>query len=301
MSHPNLGYCCLSATLRERKPSVYTNRSCIKKTFLEKGLPYVSKLALLNVKDLLAILEWNEEQDIRLFRLSSEIFPWWSEYELEELPDYDEIKDCLKAAGDYATEHGHRLTYHPSHFIVLATPREELARKSLHELEQHSKVFDLMGFEPSFYNKILLHVRATYGDKLAAMNRFIERWKQLSNNARARLCVEVDDTPNAYSVDDLLYIHNKIGIPIVFDAHHVKFCRGKMSAQEAFEVAIATWPQGIKPIVHWSESQEGRKPLAHSDYVNGPITFYGKDHLVDCYIEAKRQEKALLRYRSSLQ
>lgn len=297
-TQPNLGYCCLSATLRERKPSVYTNRTCIKKTFLEKGLDYVSKLALLNVKDLLAVLQWNESQDIRLFRVSSEVFPWWSEYQLEDLPDCEEIRDCLKVVGDYATQHKHRLTYHPGPYTVLATPHAEVARKSLHELEQHSKVFDWMGFEPSLYNKVNIHIRATYGDKVAAMDRFIERWHMLSDACKARLTVEVDDTPNAYSVDDLLYVHERIGISIVFDFHHARFCRGSMTAQEAFEAAIATWPPGIKPIVHWSESQVGRKPLAHSDYVDGPITFWGKDHLVDCYIEAKAKDKALLRYRA---
>ena len=35
--------------------------------------------------------------------------------------------------------------------------------------------------------------------------------------------------------------------------------------------AIATWPPGIRPVVHWSESQEGRKPHAHSDYVSVSI------------------------------
>ena len=180
---------------------------------------------------------------------------------------------------------------------MLATPHEQVAIKSLYELEQHSKIFDLMGFEPSLYNKINIHLRATYGDKQSAMDRFVDRWHQLSANCRARLTVENDDTRSAYSVDDLLYVHAKTGISIVFDRHHQRFCKGAMSDQEAFEAAIATWPAGIKPIVHWSESQDGRKPLAHSDYVDGPITFWGKDDAVDCYIEAKAHEKALLRYR----
>ena len=296
----NLGYCCLSESLRALKPSVYTNRTMVKKTFLMKGLPYVSQLALQNVRDLLKILQWNEEHHIRLFRVSSDMFAFWSEYELEDLPDFEEIKSALKEVGDYATEHKHRLTMHPGPYIVLGTPREEVARKSLIELKHHSHVFDFMGFEPSYYNKINLHLRGVYDSKIKAMDRFAERFSELDENCKKRLTVECDDTPNAYSIDDLLYLNQKIGIPLVFDAHHVKFCRGKMTPEESFHAAVSTWPHGIKPIVHHSESQQGRKPLAHSDYVDGPVTYYGCEDQVDCLLECKRKDLALLRYRDEI-
>ena len=35
-----------------------------------------------------------------------------------------------------------------------------------------------------------------------------------------------------YSVKDLMYIHERIGIPIVFDYHHHKFCTGDLTEQE---------------------------------------------------------------------
>lgn len=66
------------------------------------------------------------------------------------------------------------------------------------------------------------------------------------------------------------------------------------------EAALATWPEGIRPVIHWSESQAGRKPLAHSDYVQGPLQLYGHDAEVDVMIEAKMKEAALLRYRDRL-
>lgn len=296
----NLGYCCLNMSLREQKPSVYTNRTMVKKTFLAKGLSYVSQLALLNVRDLLKVLKWNEEHSIRLFRVSSDMFSFWSEYALEDLCDFEDISTALREVGDYAKQFKHRLTMHPGPYIVLGTPKEEVARKSIIELNHHSQLFDLMGFEPSYYNKINLHVRGVYDSKIKAMDRFAERFAKLSEGCKRRLTVENDDTPNAYSVDDLMYLNEKIGIPILFDAHHVKFCRGKMTNEEAFHAAINTWPEGIKPIVHWSESQEGRKPLAHSDYVVGPISFFGCEARVDCHIESKRKDLALLRYRDEI-
>lgn len=65
---PNLGYACLNSTLQGEKPPVTTNRGAILRTFNEKGLVYISQLALQNCKDLLPIVQWNHEHSIRLFR-----------------------------------------------------------------------------------------------------------------------------------------------------------------------------------------------------------------------------------------
>ena len=54
----------------------------------------------------------------------------------------------------------------------------------------------------------------------------------------------------------------------VFDFHHQKFCPGSFNEKEALYAAMATWPKGVRPVVHWSESQEGRIPHAHSDYIS---------------------------------
>ena len=35
--------------------------------------------------------------------------------------------------------------------------------------------------------------------------------------------------------------YKKIGIPIVFDFHHHKFCDGGMSEKDAFNMAVSTW------------------------------------------------------------
>ena len=73
-------------------------------------------------------------------RLSSDIFPWCTEYELEQLKDYDAIADELAFAGKLARAYDQRLTFHPSHFVKLAAETDELLNKSIKELEVHSKV-----------------------------------------------------------------------------------------------------------------------------------------------------------------
>ena len=294
----NLGYACINMTLSEKKPKVTTNRSMIKRTFLEKGTDYAAELSLLNCRDLVEILRWNVENDIKFFRLSSNIFPWASEYQIEDLPTYQKIKTILSGCGHYAKQNGVRLTSHPGPFNVLVSPNEKVIQNTLIDLTNHGKVFDLLGLDRTPYNKINIHCNGVYGDKQSAMDRFCKNFDLLPESVQTRLTVENDDKASMYSVKDLMYIHERIGIPIVFDYHHHKFCTGDLSEQEALELAMSTWPEGITPVVHYSESKslhesnEKLKPQAHSDYINNLPNTYGNK--VDIMVESKAKELAIL-------
>ena len=295
----NIGYACLNETLKKEK--IFTNRSMRRKTFDDKGLDYVSELALKNVKDLYKIVQWNEEKGIKLFRVSSNIFPWMTEYEFEDLKDYNEIKSLMKEIGDYALKVGQRLTMHPGPFNCLASPNPKVVAKTIKELDRHSEQFDMMGYKPSNYNKINIHVGGAYNDKEGTLNRFCENFSLLSINTQKRLVIENDDSPNEFSVRELYEgIHSRIGIPITFDYFHHKFNTGGLSEEEALKLASTTWPEGIKQCCHYSESRrkekldESIKPTAHSDLIYNKINTYGLDP--DIVIEAKHKELAVLNY-----
>ena len=89
----NLGYACINITLADE--GITTNRGMIKKTFGEKGIAYASELALQNVTALLKILEWNVAHGITLFRVTSDLFPWASEYKISNMPHYKEIREVF--------------------------------------------------------------------------------------------------------------------------------------------------------------------------------------------------------------
>ncbi len=294
----NIGYACINMTLGEEKPKITTNRSMIKKTFLAKGKEYAGELALLNCVDLFEILRWNTANLIGFFRISSDIFPWASEYNIEDLPQYERIKTILKGCGDYAKIHKIRLTSHPGPFNVLVSPREHVVKNTITDLTNHGKVFDLLGLDRTPYNKINIHCNGVYGDKPSALDRFCKNFELLPESVQKRLTVENDDKASMYSVKDLMYIHERIGIPIVFDYHHHKFCTGDMTEQEALELAISTWPKGITPVVHYSESKalhesnNKLKPQAHSDYINNLPNTYGNK--VDIMVESKAKELSIL-------
>jgi len=294
----NLGYACINMTLGEQKPRITTNRSMIKKTFKEKGLEYAGELALQNVRDLFTILQWNNRKGIKLFRVSSDIFPWASEYGIENLPQYKRIEMILQACGNYAKQNGIRVNAHPGPFNVLVSPRENVVQNTITDLEIHGKIFDMMGLEKSPYNNLNIHCNGVYGDKQSAMDRFCTNFERLSDSVKTRLTVENDDKGTMYSVKDLMYIHERIGIPIVFDYHHHQFCTGDLSEQDALELAMTSWPKSITPEVHYSESKalheenSKLKPQAHSDYIKELPNLYG--NVVDVMVEAKAKELAIL-------
>jgi UV DNA damage endonuclease len=291
----NLGYACINMSMGKK---VGTNRSMVKRTFEARGLDYVSELALLNAKDIIKILEWNRLNGIKLFRLSSAIIPWGDNLDLTQLKDYKEIKSELRKAGDFAKFHNMRITSHPGPFVVLTSPKENVVEAAIKDLELHGKIFDMMGLSKTPYNKINIHCNGVYGDKISAMDRFCKNFKRLSKSVQSRLTVENDDKASMYSVCDLMYIHERIKIPIVFDYHHYQFCKGVLSEDEALELAVSTWPVGITPIVHYSESKALHenntklKPQAHSDYIKELPNTYGIN--VDIMVEAKAKELAIL-------
>ena len=286
----NLGYACINMSMGKK---VSTARTMIKKTYKAKGLDYVSEVALKNAKDIIHILEWNRLNGINFFRISSGIIPWGDDFnDFTLLKDYKEIKRELKKAGDFAKFHNMRITCHPGPFVVLTSPSEKVVTNAINNLEMHGKIFDMMGLSKTPYNKINIHCNGVYGDKQSAMDRFCTNFKRLSKSVRSRLTVENDDKATMYSVLDLMYIHQQIGIPIVFDYHHHKFCTGGLTEEEALKLASTTWPDGIIPVVHYSEAKEGNKPQAHADLIKDLPNTYGLD--IDIMVEAKSKELAIL-------
>ena len=201
-----------------------------------------------------------------------------------------------------ANTHNLRLTSHPGPFNVLTSPHPHVVENCVKDLTDHGDVFDMMNLSRTPYNKINIHIGGAYGDKESAMKRFCENFELLPDSVKSRLTVENDDRASMYSVKDLYYgVYKRIGIPIVFDYHHHKFCSGDMSEQEALEMALSTWPSDITPVVHYSESRrkeqldETIRVQAHSDYIYDEIDTYGHD--IDIMVEAKRKELAVQKYK----
>lgn len=301
----HLGYCCINQTLRNVKPahrSIFCGRSMTKKTF---NIVEASKRALRNCLDLLAILEWNEQHNIRCFRISSDLLPRFTcaeyGYDFNDLPDALAIKGTLRHAGEYAYKHGHLLSFHPGPYTTLASPNDKSRDNAIKEFLYHDMLASMIDPEDNLYIPINIHVGGSYGCDFAnTAQRFISVFQSLPYSAQQRLVLENDDKSNCWSVQKLIsYIHSKTGIPITFDIHHWLFCHDNDTMEHDFLLAHSTWNE--KPMqVHYSQSPTADKLIpAHSDYYRDPIpTFVSDTDNIYVHLECKQKELALLHYRS---
>lgn len=270
------------------------------------SLEKASDICYQNAKDLLKILKWNEDNSIKYFRISSDMFPFmdhpYLQYKLDDLKNSKWIRKTLREAGEYARNHGHRLSMHPGQYTCIASPNEEVVVKSLLCLEMHNLIAELLGAGDDF--NINIHVGGTYEGKTNAATRFCNNFKRLSPACQSRLTVENDDKPNQWHIEELYeMIHLEIGIPLCFDIHHWRCAKGDFSSlQDAYLVAEKTWGDVI-PEVHYSEPRQfngsAAKYRAHSDYLEFmPADLSDKPY--DLMIEAKMKEKALLLWRKNV-
>jgi UV DNA damage repair endonuclease len=98
---------------------------------------------------------------------------------------------------------------------------------------------------------VVLHVGGAAGGIDAALDRFERGFEQLSEAARARLVIENDD--RTFALRDVLPLARRIGRPVAWDIlHHHCHDPERIPDREALELAIATWPDGVRPKIHFS-------------------------------------------------
>jgi UV DNA damage endonuclease len=297
-----IGYCCIALGINaslKPKDHIKVNRGMVRKTFDTKGLDYVSELVILNLRDTLKIIDYNIKNDILVYRLSSDSFPWMSEYEFSDLPNYDLIISLMKKIGDKAKESNMRLSYHPGHFNILASEKQSVIDKAILELNKHAELMDLMGLDQSHYYPINIHIGTTKPTLEDAAKKFCVNFHKLSDSCKLRLTIENDDSPNQFSVKMLYdWLYKEINIPIVFDQHHFNYGPQDQTMEEALRLAHSTW-NGIKPLTHMSSPKTledtSSRQTAHADYIYEEIKTYGLEF--DTEIEAKAKDLAVIQYR----
>jgi UV DNA damage endonuclease len=301
----NIGYCCISMGVnadKKKKEFVTVNRGMVRRTFDAKGLPYVSELVIENLKDTLKLLEYNIKNNIYIYRMSSDSFPWMSEYEFSDLPKFPAIHTYLKLIGKKVKDHGIRVSYHPGPFNVLASENPSVVQKTISELNKHAELMDLMELDQTTFYPINIHINTTQPTRELAAERFCKEFENLSESCKKRLVVENDDGANQYSVKMLYdWVYQVIGIPITFDQHHYNYGPQDQTMEDALRLAHSTWK--TRALTHMSspktlEDTSG-KNTAHADYIYEEIKTFGLDF--DTEIEAKAKDLAVFKYRKQFQ
>lgn len=296
MDSPRLGYACINTVLQQNKLSV--NRSCVAKTFREKGIDYAVAIARQNLETVLKVLEWNEEHGIRFYRMSSDMFPHITNPEFISGEQFayslEQFDPLFQKIGEYALKYGHRLTFHPGQFNQVGAENLTVFEKTVRDLDFHAQVLDRMGLDEN--SILVVHGGGTYGDKSKTINRWIEQFKRLPQTVQNRLVIE--NCERQYNWEDVLKISTAVNIPVVFDTHHHQCYSAQVAPQQAPEKFIEkifdTWrKRGMRPKCHISEQAPEKRIGAHSDYVEKiPDYLFRGD--IDLMIEAKAKEQAVL-------
>lgn len=294
-----LGYACINMELQETS-GIQCSRSMIRRTFDQKGVSYASQLALQNCKDLVEVVKWNNTNGIKVFRITSCLFPWASEYNIDDLPDIEGIAAALAEVGRVAKVGGQRLSLHPGPFNILASDTERVVQNCITDLKIHGKMMDMMLQPENRWAKINIHVGAAKGDRQKALDTWCRNFERLPDNVKSRLTVENDDKANLYSIQHLYEgVFKRTGVAIVADQHHHECGPQDLPWSEALPLAASTWGD-VRPTCHLSNSRQLEDPKeaknAHSDWYYTPFVDCGLD--VDVVLEAKMKEKALFKYQA---
>jgi UV DNA damage endonuclease len=130
------------------------------------------------------------------------------------------------------------------------------------------------------------------------MDRFVTRYRKLPGKVRRRLVIENDD--RLYSIRDCLKVHEKTGIPIVFDVLHFRCNTGGETLSKAFAGAHATWTKGDGlPIVDYSRQDPDKRTGAHAQTINirefSSFIQTTRDFDFDIMCEIKDKEESALK------
>lgn len=304
MKVPRLGYVTDNLTLKQS--DILTNRTARLITVKNKGIKYLIQLTRANLRDLFTIIQWNEKHNIKLYRMSSGLFPHLTNPELISEPgnfkkfayDIGLFRDSLKRIGDFARKHNHRLTFHPDPFISLGTSNPAILLRNKRELYAHARILDIMNLDLN--SIIVIHGGGAYADKQKTMKTWVRNFNKLTPRIKRRLVLENDEF--TYSIKDVLFLSsrvnsgsgsgsvsdsgsktrtrnrgtkNKYGIPVLFDIFHYycyhetvikKNLKPQEKLEKLFPEIIKSW-KSRRIKMHLAEQHESRTRGAHSEFI----------------------------------
>ena len=277
----SIGYACLN---------IGTPNTNIRSVMQRNATPEkLTEVTAHNLAALERMIEYNRKNDIRLFRISSDLIPFgsspvnalaWPEIHVEA---FDRIGAKIRKAGI-------RVSLHPGQYTVLNSPAEDVVARAVEDLIYHDQILTALGTDTT--NKIVLHVGGIYGDKAAALDRFAENFQRLPETVQNRLIIENDD--RLYNIEDVLDLANRLQIPAVYDNLHHAINPPPSGGTDQFWIAEAkkTWKETDgKQKIHYSQQAAGKRPGAHTDTID-LVTFMRfhnqlDDQTIDIMLEVK--------------
>ncbi|MFS0690013.1 UV DNA damage repair endonuclease UvsE [Sporosarcina sp. 179-K 8C2 HS] len=297
MTIVRMGYVAMSMELKNASPSKTMTFAQFQKTEdREAAIRKLERIALENLENTHRLLKNNLFNEIHFYRFSSKLIPLATH---EETSDWDymrPLKGKLAEIGSFVKEHDMRVDFHPDHFVVLNSPNRDVLINSVKNLKMHYLIVKGMKLDPT--HRCVLHIGGNYKDTEKSLERFVENWSDVPSSIQQMIMLENDDT--SFTLDDTLYLSEKLGIPLVFDYHHHLAFHRDENWEDKWGRVVDTWTVSPLPIkMHISSPKSEDKFRHHADYVDVDMFFRflneikGSVPQIDCMIEAKQKDKAL--------
>jgi UV DNA damage endonuclease len=307
-----LGYVAMSTVVHNASPSkTMTATSFAKLADREAAVRKLERIAADNLHNTVRLLRHNIAHDIRLYRFSSKLIPLFGHPLLKDWDPMPKLAANFAEIGELVRAHGMRVGFHPDHFTVLSTPREDVLRTSVADLERHVRMLDAMGLGEAA--KCNIHIGGIYGDKQAAGERFVRQFLAMPESIRRRITLENDD--KTFNASETLAICEQVDVPMVLDIHHDQVNPSVETVEELWPRILQTWSDysgvdgmaGLPPKIHASSPKEGSNVRSHADYIEpgrfmeflNSVAAETKD--LDVMIEAKMKDGALFQLMDDLQ
>lgn len=291
------GYVAIAMRLEKvtsSSPVTYKKYSSIDSE--RERLSLLKKVTQSNLNDLIKILNYNIENDIHFYRLTSKLIPLATHQEVRW--DYSKViqNECQKVAR-LIQEFNMRIDAHPDQFNVLNSVNESVIESSIKTLQHQLDLFDLFQIK---HGKLVLHVGGKAGGKEAALERFEQTFTKLPSRIQQALILENDD--KTYSANDVLGLCQRLHIPMVLDIHHHRCYHEGEFLEELVEPIFNTWEGDFwPPKIHVSSPREFETDRRHADFIEVEDMLRFLDLIkplnqdIDVMIEAKQKDLALHR------
>jgi len=304
------GFVAMSLELKDSSPSkTMTYASFSKLADREAALNRLVQIAETNLHNTLRILKHCYANDVMMYRMSSKLIPLATHAALEDWNPYPHLSAAFQAIGQFVKEKNLRVSLHPDHFCVFSTPREEVLRNSIKDLDYHVNMLEAMDLDER--SKCNIHMGGAYGDKEVAAERFVKQFSSLPDRLKHRITLENDD--KTFNVAETLAAAEEVGVPMVLDIHHYAVNDGGITEQQLIEDywprIVATWERECQRLslteaqlpvkIHASSPKSVTDPRGHADYVElHPLLRFLEGAMqytaaIDCMLEAKAKDFAL--------
>ncbi len=297
MTLVRLGYVAMSMEFKNASPSktmTYTQFQKIEDR--EAAIGKLERIALSNLDTTLRLLKHNVASEIHFYRLTSKLVPLATHEALANWDYMQPLLGKLHEIGGFVKEHDLRIDFHPDHFVLINSLKPDVLKSSIVTLTMHKKLLLGMGIDTN--HRCVMHVGGNYKDTEKSLERFVDNWMLVPHEIQQMIMLENDDT--SFTLEDTLYLCEKLEIPLVFDYHHHLAHHRNPDWQAHWDRVVQTWNSSPLPIkMHISSPKSEKAFRHHSDYIDPDMLFTflhetkGSVPLIDCMIEAKKKDEAL--------